>query len=252
MKKIIIFYASYGGGHLSAANAIKQHLESKYKGCKIYLIDCMKYINTGLEKVTTDSYKLMAKNLPNVWGGIYKLADKGPVAEISSISNKIMSIKLLNIFKEIQPDIVISTHPFSTQMAAELKKFNKTDCYLASIMTDFAPHNQWLVGHKYIDAIFVSHEGMKKEIEEKGIPEGKVYATGIPLSNRFLQNYNREEIKKKLGLDPKRKTILFFGGGEFGLGKDKTVAILRAFAKNVGSKYQIIAISGRNEKIKQK
>ena len=210
MKKIIIFYASYGGGHLSAANAIKQNFDANYKDCEVHLIDCMKYINTGLEKVTTDSYKMIATNLPNLWGGIYKLADKGPVAEISSISNKIMSIKLLNLFKDIKPDIVISTHPFSTQMTAALKKYKKTNCYLASIMTDFAPHSQWLVDHKYIDAIFVSHEGMRKQIIEKGVPAEKIYSTGIPLSIRFLQNFNKEEIKEKLRITPKKKNYSIF------------------------------------------
>ena len=212
MKKIIIFYASYGGGHLSAANSIKQYIEANYKDCEVHLIDCMKYINTGLEKVSTDSYKMIAKNLPYLWGGIYKLTDKGPMAEISSISNKIMSIKLLNLFKEIKPDIVISTHPFSTQMVAVLKQFKKTDCYLASIMTDFAPHSQWLIGYQYIDSIFVSHEGMRREIIAKGIPENKIYSTGIPLSIKFLQNYNREEIKEKLRIKYKEKNNSIFWG----------------------------------------
>ena len=31
MKKVIIFYASYGGGHLSAAKAIGSYLEQKYE-----------------------------------------------------------------------------------------------------------------------------------------------------------------------------------------------------------------------------
>ena len=35
MKNIIVFYASYGGGHLSAANSIKQHIETNYPEYKI-------------------------------------------------------------------------------------------------------------------------------------------------------------------------------------------------------------------------
>lgn len=252
MKKILIFYASYGGGHLSAAKSIKQYIEQNYKNCKVEMIDCMKYINTGIEKITTDSYKIMAKNMPWAWGEIYKLSNKGPVAHISNVSNKIMSVKLIKLFKEYKPDIVISTHPFSSQMTAELKKYKITQCILATIMTDFAPHNQWLVGHKYIDYIFVSHEGMKKEISKKDIPGEKVIATGIPLSNRFLEHYNKEEIKKSFKLDINKKTILFFGGGEFGLGKDKTVNILKAFIKNISDKYQIVVISGKNKKMQEK
>ena len=30
MKKIIIFYASYGGGHLSAAKSIENYLKKNY------------------------------------------------------------------------------------------------------------------------------------------------------------------------------------------------------------------------------
>ena len=31
MKKILIFYGSYGGGHLSAAKAIKAYIEETYE-----------------------------------------------------------------------------------------------------------------------------------------------------------------------------------------------------------------------------
>ena len=45
MKKVIIFYASYGGGHLSAAKSIKQHIDENYKNVDLEMIDFMKYIN---------------------------------------------------------------------------------------------------------------------------------------------------------------------------------------------------------------
>ena len=253
MKNILIFYASYGGGHLSAAKSIKQYIDSHYKDCNVKMCDCMKYIDTKLEKITTDAYKTMAKSAPKTWGELYKLTDReGPITQITNTSNKLFAIKLNKLFKEFNPDIVISTHPFSTQMTAELKKLGKTKCTLATIMTDFAPHNQWLVGSDYIDYFFVSHEGMKKKIMQKGIPEEKIFATGIPLSNRFLQHFNREKIKEDLKLDTEKRTILFFGGGEFGLGKDATSKILEEFILNLKNEYQMVVISGKNEKMYEK
>lgn len=213
--KILIFYAAYGGGHLSAAKSIKQYIDDNYKDAETLLVDCIKYINKGLDKVTTFAYKEMAKKAPWAWGKIYNKSQKGVMAHISNETNKIMSIKLNNLFEEYNPDIVISTHPFGLQMTSYLKSKGKTNCKLASVMTDFASHDQWLVGHEYIDYIFVSHEGMKKEIIEKGIPESKIHATGIPLSNRFLGHFNKKEIKTSFDLDFNKKTILFFGGGEF-------------------------------------
>ena len=250
--KILIFYASYGGGHLSAAKSIKQYLDENYKNVKTKMIDCVEYINKGLNTITTFAYKEMAKKAPWAWGEIYDHSQKGAMSHISSGANKFMSIKLNKLFEEFKPDIVISTHPFASQMTAYLKEKGKTNCVLASVMTDFASHDQWLVGSKYIDHIFVSHEGMKKDIITKGIPASKIHATGIPLSNRFLEHFNRKEIKASFDLDYNKKTILFFGGGEFGLGKEKTLKILKAFIDNIHDEYQIIAISGKNEKMQAK
>ncbi len=250
--KILLFYASYGGGHLSAANSIKQYLESTHPDYEIKMVDCMKYINKDMEKFTTDAYKIMAKDVPHAWGALYKLSDKGPIFHISNLNNKMMSVKLVDLFKEFNPDVVISTHPFSTQMTAWLKHQGKTNCKLANIMTDFAPQNQWLVGNKDMDYIFVANEKMKDKIIEKGIPEEKIHATGIPLSNRFLENFNREEIKKSFKLDPSKNTILFFGGGEFGLGKDTTIKILKSFINHLGENFQMVLISGKNEKLFEK
>src|SRR5574344_77321 len=238
--RVLIFYASYGGGHLSAATSIKQYIEENYENTEVQLVDCVKYINKGIDKISTDAYKNITKNVPKLWGGIYDLAKNGPVANISTSIGKIMSLKILKLFHNFNPDVVISCHPLGNQMTSLLKKQGKINCKLATVMTDFATHNQWLIGNEETDYIFVSHEGMRREIIEKGIPESKVFATGIPLSNRFLQHFDREAIKKNFGLDLNKKTILFFGGGEFGLGKDKTVQLLKYFIDNIGETYQIV------------
>ena len=50
MKKILIFYASYGGGHLSAAKSIENVINTNYKDTQTKLIDCMKYVNKHHKK----------------------------------------------------------------------------------------------------------------------------------------------------------------------------------------------------------
>ena len=250
MRKILIFYASYGGGHLSAANSIKQCIDDNFKDCETKLVDCMEYVNRPVNKITTTAYKELAKKFPWAWGEVYSHSQKGPLAHISSASNNLMAKKLLKLLKEYQPDIVISTHPFGSQMVSYLKRKALVDCKLATIMTDFAPHEQWLVGKEYVDFYFVSHEKMRQELINDNVPEDKVFATGIPLSNRFLMHFNKEEVMKSMGLNPDKRVILFFGGGEFGLGRDKTVKILNSFITHV-KHHQIVAIAGKNEKMKE-
>ena len=245
---VMIFYASYGGGHLSAAKSVKEYIDNNYKNVETELVDCMKYVNKPIEKITTTAYKEMAKKAPWAWGYIYSNSQKGPIAHISSKINTIMAIKLLKLLRQKKPDLIISTHPFSTQMCSYLKRKGKIFCTIATIMTDYQSHDQWLIGHEFTDYYFVAHDYMKYELRKKGVEEQKIYSTGIPISNKFLQTFDKNSILHSLNFKPDKLTVLFFAGGEFGLGKSKTLAVFECLIKNFNN-IQIIAISGKNDKM---
>lgn len=247
--KVLIFYASYGGGHLNAAKSVESCIIDNYKNIDVELIDCMKYVNKTLEKVTTAAYREMAKKIPWAWGKIYSDSQKGALAHLSSRSNKVMAIKLLKLLREKQPDLIISTHPFGSQMCSYLKRKGKISAKIATIMTDFAPHDQWLVGNDFTDYYFVAHNKMKQYLITKEIPESKIHTSGIPISNRFLKTYDKKDISLKYNLSEEKQTVLFFAGGEFGLGKNKTIEIFEHFI-NSNANIQIIAVAGRNPKMK--
>lgn len=251
MKKILIFYGSYGGGHLSAAKSIRSYLKENYSDYEIEMVDCIEYINKYVNKVTTSAYKELAKKAPWAWKRVYKDSKDGALAKISTTSNKVMAHKLNLYIQEFAPDLIISTHPFSTQMCGFLKKKGKITCKIATILTDYQIHEQWLEFSEYQDYFFVSNDQMKKDMCKKGIEQNKVFVTGIPVSNRFLKEYNREEVCKLFNLNPNNDVVLFFAGGEFGLGRNATVIMLKALIR-LFSKLQVIAISGKNQKMNAK
>ena len=117
-------------------------------------------------------------------------------------------------------------------------------------MTDFAMHKQWLIGHEYTNLFFVSNDSMKQDLVIYGVDENKIHVTGIPMSSRFFESFDKNKIYEMFNLNPNKKVILFFGGGEFGLGKERTVAVLKAFLEKVPN-YQIVAAAGKNEKMKE-
>lgn len=250
MKNILIFYGSYGGGHLSAAKSIKECLEENYDDIKVEMYDCIEYINKFLNKVTTKAYANMAKKAPRMWKGVYTSSQNGILSKISNTANKLMANKLGKLILNIKPDLIISTHPFSSQMCAILRQKNKINCKIATVMTDYAPHNQWLINNGYIDYFFVAHKGMKDELIKKNIPEFKIYDTGIPLSNRFLKDFNKNKILEEFNLLPNKTTVLFFAGGKFGLGQHRTCEILETLI-DLFPNMQIVAISGKNLKMKE-
>ncbi len=250
MKRILILYAKYGGGHLSAANSIESYIENHYfYNTQVKSVDCVEYVSPIISDVTTASYKKMAKKAPKLWKKIYYNSKGGKLSRISSKLNTIMSKKLYRLFKEFLPDIVISTHPFGTQMTSYLKATKNINCKLATILTDFTPHEQWLVGKDYCDYFFVSNDKMRDNlINSYDIPAEKVFATGIPLANTFSYPFYDDETYKTYSLKKDKKIILFFGGGEFGLGQKRTVQVLQSLANHL-DKYQIVAISGRNKQM---
>ena len=97
-------------------------------------------------------------------------------------------------------------------MCTELKKNHKISCKIATVLTDMAPHNQWLVNHEFIDYFFVANKQMKDSLSDLGIAGFKIFVTGIPLSGRFLENFDRESIFKEFNLDSSKTTVLFFAG----------------------------------------
>lgn len=250
MKKVLIFYASYGGGHLSAAKSIKQYIDENYTDVETKMVDCVKYADKLFEKLTTEAYKEMAKKAPWIWKKVYYNAQDGVLSKISNQANRLMTMKIYRLFREYEPDIVISTHPFSSQMTTILKKKGRVNCKLVTIMTDFAPHDQWLINTDFVDNLFVSNDKMKDLIvDHNHVNPDKIYVTGIPISKRFSENFDKIKILSDFNFSPDKKTVLFFGGGEYGLGKSKTIQILDILAKS-DYNIQIFAIAGKNEKLK--
>ncbi len=246
MNNIVVLYASVGGGHFKAAEGIKNYIEENHPECKVQMIDALKYTNKVVDKIVINSYVNMARYSPKVWGEIYKFSEKQySAANFSNAVQKLLSFKLLKLLKDIAPDSIISTHPFITEMVASLKKNKKINTHLNVIMTDYVSHKFWELKSEYVDKYFVANEEMKEGLSYRGIDKNKVFVTGIPFNPAFLKEYNKEEICKEFNVDPNKKIVLLFGGGEYGLSSVK--GFLTGLL-SVDEEIQVIAIAGKNIK----
>ena len=247
---ILLFYASYGSGHLSAATAIEQYIRENYPDAKTLKIDCVEYINKSINKISTSAYKSIILKTPVLWGQVYKLLKNDTILDITQFSNRFMAKKIFTLFEDFEPDLVISCHPLGGQITSFLKSHKKTNCKLATVMTDFASHKQWLIGKDYTDYFFVSNIEMKTSLISEGIYPNKIYVSGIPISPNFYKNYDKENIYKSLNIEKNKKNIIFFGGGSLGLSSSSNIqAILTSLLQATDESHQIIIISGKNQKL---
>ena len=247
MKRILIFYGSFGGGHLSAAKALEDEFLTK-DNIEVKLIDSLKYINRGFNKISTSVYNKITKDSPWFWGKLYFNSNKGMFSKILYSSNSLVSSKLNQAIKNFQPDMIICTHPFPAQTCVYLKEHGKLNTKISVIITDYEIHSQWYSRHEYLNHIFVGSSKMKDELILKNVKANKIHVTGIPIKKEFQKNFNKKEIFKSLDFNPNKETFLFFGGGELGFGKDLPLLTLES-ALEIFNDAQFIVISGKNDKL---
>ena len=181
-KKIVILYASVGGGHFKVAEAIKNYILTNNPDCTVEMLDALKYTNKAFDKFVIKSYVNMARYSPKTWSRVYKKGEEShSLASFSNGVQKLLSKKLFELFEEQDPDIVLSTHYFMTEMVASLKKKGQTNCKLAVILTDYASHKFWLSSKECVDLYFVANEPMKYSLIHGGVPGQKLHVTGIPI-----------------------------------------------------------------------
>ena len=251
--KVLLLYAKVGGGHIKAAESIKEALQDIDENITIDFEDGLEYSSYLTNKLIIKGYSSLARNVPALYGTIYKRSDKqdmNTVGEINKIVDKALTIRLKKMIRDKKPDIIISTHPFVSHMCSYLKKKKKTEAKLVSVLTDYSIHNMWLEGKEHIDIFMVATAEMKSDcMREYNVPDEKIIVTGIPVSKRFSEGYNKEDILNSLNLLKNKTTFLFFAGGGLGLGKSEGI-----FEELISSKYdfQLIAVTGKNEKQKKR
>ncbi|MEY7999333.1 glycosyltransferase [Clostridium sp. Mt-5] len=243
--KVLFFSISAGGGHGNAAEGLKSYISLRDPASKIKIIDTLKYINPIIDKVVIGSYLKSLKVSPSLYGKLYRYSE-GDYTITTTISSKLieaLTYKLLPLIDEFEPDILISTHSFATEMLSVLKSKYHINIPCLCIITDYYSHSSWL--HPYIDAYVISNKDMINKMISKGIPKDTIYNLGIPVRPEFNISYDKSDTLRSLNLSQLKFTILVMGGS-LGLGK---IADIYKQLNRVNEDIQIIIITGKNKKL---
>ena len=243
--KILILTAATGGGHIRAAVAIEKYLKDNCPGVEVRVADALKTISSVLDKTVCDGYHFLATKAPKMFGKLYESTNQEThfanlVPKLSGMFRR----RLFPLIQEFQPDAIITTHPFVTEMISDLKADGKLDALLLCVMTDYGPHKTWLSDR--VDAYIVSNEDMAENmVRSMNVPREKVYPFGIPVHDVFFEKADKQAILRELELDENRMTILIMAGS---FGVNNILSVFREIAE-LPQDFQMIIITGRNEKL---
>ena len=241
---ILILSASTGGGHMRASKAIENYMSEHDESANVKIVDSLLYINPILNKTVTSGYVYLATKTPKIYGKLYELTNKEDrwISFVSRL-NYLFANKLLPLIDEFKPDVIITTHPFPTEMVSILKSKELVNIPLVCIMTDYAPHKTWV--NQQVDAYIVSNDDMVKEMSNIGIKEEVIYPYGIPIEQVFFEKKDKDLVLDELELNPNLPTILMMAGS-FGV---TNVFKIYEDIININRDFQVIVITGKNQKL---
>jgi hypothetical protein len=244
-KKLDFIFFDAGGGHRSAANALKAVIEQQQRPWDIRLVNLQEVLRpldifrkvTGLPM--EDVYNLLLRKgwtlgspqLTKVMHGIIRVHHGA-------------SVRLLKDFwTEYRPDLLVSLVPnFDRALYDSLE--DRTP--MVTVLTDLAdyPPHFWI--EKGQKQFFICGTGRAVEqARELGHTSDRIFKTsGMILRPMFYDpiDVDRAAQREKLGLKPDLTTglVLFGGAGS---------SVMLRIAKAVDCDVQMIFICGRNEKL---
>ena len=241
---ILILSASTGGGHMRASKAIEGYMTQQNKDINVKIVDSLLYISPILNKTITSGYVYLATKTPKLYGKLYDLTNKEHrLANFVTRLNNIFANKLLPLIDDFRPDVIITTHPFPTEMVSRLKSKGEINIPLICIMTDYAPHKAWI--NKKVDAYIVANDDMVGKMINEGVDVNTIYQYGIPIDEVFFEEKEKQLVLEELGFDKSLQTILMMAGS-FGV---TNVFDVYENIIDIDLDFQIILVTGRNQKL---
>ena len=255
MHNLTIVFHDAGGGHRSAAGALKTVLEAQYHPWNVKLLNLQELLEpidfvhraTGLR--IQDGYNLLLrKGWTRLTPPLLSLFQR----TIQLHHSRIVRI-LRNYWAQNPTEVVLSVIPhFNREIAESLRSIDiktaGTGTPFVTLITDLAdyPPHFWIEPQS--EYIIVGTERARQQALTMGHPADHVFLTsGMILKPKFYEKTTVDRVaeRKRLGLEPDCPTgIVLFGGH----GSQVMVDITKKL-NEAGSGVQLILICGHNEKL---
>lgn len=243
--RILIFSASFGAGHLKAAEAMIETIKSLEPTAEIIHEDFMTLINSTLNHWVQASYIKLIKRAPEIWGRFYNRTQQ--ISEESLLQRFLNTLGRTQFAKYIEaarPDVIVCTYPTVAGVLAQLRQKGELQVPLVTVITDYTVHSQWI--HPGVDLYIVGSAKISEGLVERGIAPYRIQVSGIPVNPRFENKQDRKKILTELGLDEKRMTFLIMGGAYGVLERAKWMCNLITMSQ---ASLQAIVVCGKDRKL---
>lgn len=247
--KVLIIYASAGGGHKSAAKALANSIISK--GHKAEIVDGLVGRNQYIRQIFSQGYGTIIDQFPWFWNVCFFLADYTLVKYLSKPVFALLAHQsILSLIEQHQPDKIVSTYFGWTPIIRKIIDSRNKSVELFTCVSDkFTPSNLWFIEP---DSRFILLSKQAKAIALKnGILPKNIQVFEDILDEKYnfiMSDKDKIEFMRSCGLVEQKPVILVVGGGE---SMPNGFKIVKELLKTKPSA-QFVIVCGRNNKLKIK
>jgi processive 1,2-diacylglycerol beta-glucosyltransferase len=196
--KVVIFTASYGGGHNAVSSALVDAFKTFHPDeAEVEVIDYMKKFAAGRDSVLRALYVKSTLYWPWTYAVFFYLSDKLFANSIGRKFGLIGGKGVQEYIESEKPDIIISVYPTPGQVLPDLELKHRP--LLSTLVTDFGAHAQWI--NPRTDLFLVTSQNVKDFLmSTRGIKDGNVKITGIPIRLVYSRPVDVAALRKKFNL----------------------------------------------------
>ena len=215
MKRILLITGSFGNGHLQVSKNIRETFE-KYYSDRVTVIESDLFLQAhpNLTPVLKKLYLYSFSYFRDVYGYLYYA---GRNQSDISIYRYFSYDYLKRLVKGIEPDIIVSTFPTPALSLLKNKKIP-----IVNIITDYHFHKSWLTKGAF--RYYVATDDTEKELLKLGVEKNNIRKFGIPIAEKFDDNFDTDSWLKDNGLSITKNTVLL-SAGAFGVSTDFAMLI---------------------------
>ena len=245
METICFFYLKTGNGHYAPAKAIKDWIDAQDNGRNTVLLDGMEGAPSWIRGAIEDGYRFSIGSAGWMFEALYGFNKLSLAAKITAaFVGKVLRPHLRAQIEKARPDKIVVLHFLLVRPIRQIIEELGLAAKITVVVTDpYTAHPLWFLERGLDYAVF--SQGLKDKLIARGFADKQVrvfpFALGAQVDT-IKQIANVDAIKQKHGLDPRRKTVLIFGGGD---GLPKGRSIIEQFAK-AKLDINIIVVCGRN------
>lgn len=248
--RILILYASIGGGHASAARALEKVFRERGIA-DIENRDVFEFGGELLRKAVVGSYTVTSEKAPFLWKIFYESGDVSN-PERGEFKNQLRGqaqrplfvLTLDRFVKKYAPDIIIGTHFMPLEILMPLKRKGEITAPMYEVITDFMVSSDWI--QNGVDAYFVASEFTRDAMIARQVDPAIIQVTGIPVKPELALPNDRAAARARIGItDPLVITLL--GSGIH----SKRVRRVTKALLNTDLRGALVVVAGRNEELEK-